>query len=97
MGALHYTKRRLPAAHGLSGAAEWRLGRVESGGECVAPSIAPPQHEAPLPLLSRRLISDRARLIFSFVLEHLAESGIDAEVHASGGYEGEVVVQKVGS
>ena len=45
-------------------------------------------HEASLPMLSRRLISDRARLIFAFVLEYVgdAEVGLDADVYASGGY-----------
>ena len=53
------------------------------------------EHEASLPLLSRRLISERARLIFLFVIEYLAESGIDAEVHASGGYVRDLLLGKI--
>jgi hypothetical protein len=43
-------------------------------------------HEAPLPFLTQRLISDRARLILAFVLEYLEDAGLDVQVYASGGY-----------
>lgn len=52
-------------------------------------------HETPLPLLSRRLISDRARLILAFVIEFLSDAGIDADVHASGGYVRDLLLGKV--
>ena len=58
----------------------------------VTPFIA---HETPLPALSRRLISDRARLIFAFVIDYLADAGIDADVHASGGYVRDLLLGRI--
>ena len=45
-------------------------------------------HDAPLPLLTRRLVSPRARVILAFVLEYLASDAqlATVEVYASGGY-----------
>ena len=43
-------------------------------------------HREPLPPLTRRLISPRARIILAFVLDYLSDQALDVDVHASGGY-----------
>ena len=47
--------------------------------------------------MSRRLISDRARLIFAFIIEYLkdAEVGLDADVYASGGYVRDLLLGRI--
>ena len=66
-------------------------------GLLVAASTPFITHEASLPMLSRRLISDRARLIFAFVLEYVgdAEVGLDADVYASGGYVRDLLLGRI--
>ena len=67
-------------------------------GLLVAASTPFIAHEASLPrLMSRRLISDRARLIFAFVLEYVgdAEVGLDADVYASGGYVRDLLLGRI--
>ena len=67
-------------------------------GLLVAASTPFIAHEASLPrLMSRRLISDRARLIFAFVLEYVgdAELGLDADVYASGGYVRDLLLGRI--
>ena len=67
-------------------------------GLLVAASTPFIAHEASLPrLMSRRLISDRARLIFAFLLEYVgdAEVGLDADVYASGGYVRDLLLGRI--
>ena len=66
-------------------------------GLLVAASTPFITHEASLPMLSRRLISDRARLIFAFMLEYVgdAEVGLDADVYASGGYVRDLLLGRI--
>ena len=52
-------------------------------------------HEAPLPLLTRRLISDRARIIVAFVLEYIADAGLDVDTFASGGYVRDLLLGRI--
>ena len=67
-------------------------------GLLVAASTPFIAHEASLPrLMSRRLISDRARLMFAFLLEYVgdAEVGLDADVYASGGYVRDLLLGRI--
>ena len=52
-------------------------------------------HQQPLPLLTRRLISDRARLILAFCLEYLADEGLDVDMYASGGYVRDLLLGRI--
>lgn len=52
-------------------------------------------HGAPLPLLTRKLISPRAVTIFTFMLEYLVAEGLDADVLASGGYVRDLLLGRI--
>ena len=52
-------------------------------------------HEAELPPPTRRLVSAKARMVFGFVLEYLADAELDADVFASGGYVRDLLLGRV--
>lgn len=58
-------------------------------------------HGAELPLPTRRLVSDRARTIFSFCASYLADRnetrGWDVDIYASGGYVRDLLLGRVSS
>ena len=77
--------------------AEGELPQVSALQRGLAATAAGPwiAHNAPLPAMTRRLISSRARLVLAFVLDYLDDQKLDAELHASGGYVRDLLLGRI--